>query len=74
MIGVYRCLFACSSTRFRKPWARWTWNQWDFHVLLTKVLDERMGERKTFTLKQLEELGAMKCGYGGIMGADLAPV
>lgn len=39
-------------------------DQWDFYVLPSRMLDEKMGKRQTITLKQLRELEAANCGYG----------
>lgn len=40
--------------------------QWDFYVLATKVLNEKMPNQKTITLSRLKALGADYCEYGDL--------
>ena len=37
--------------------------QWDFYILLTKVLDKECGNQKTISLKGIKKIGAVKCEY-----------
>lgn len=37
--------------------------QWDFYVVLTKLLDKKIGNQKTISLSSVEKLGAIKCSY-----------
>ena len=37
--------------------------QWDFYLIPTVVLDEKLGNQKTVTLNKLLEIGAKKCIY-----------
>jgi len=37
--------------------------QWDFYVLETKILDEKIGEQKTITLNSLLNLKPKKCNF-----------
>jgi len=38
-------------------------SQWDFYVLATRVLNEKVGEQKRISLSALQKLGAEKCSY-----------
>ena len=38
-------------------------SQWDFYLLPTSILDEKVGKQKTITLKRLQNIGAEKCLY-----------
>jgi len=40
--------------------------QWDFYVLATRVLDEKVGEQKSIVLSPLLKLEPTKCKYGEI--------
>lgn len=37
--------------------------QWDFYVVATKILNNKVGNQKTISLSSVEKLGAIKCGY-----------
>jgi hypothetical protein len=41
-------------------------DQWEFYVLRTAVLDEKLGGQKTLTLSGLLRLGPLKCEFGEI--------
>ena len=41
-------------------------SQWTFHVLRSRVLDERLGKQKTITLSSLLRLEPITCTYGEI--------
>ena len=43
--------------------------QWEFYVLATRVLDEKMPTQKTITMKSLLNLGARKVEYCGLNDA-----
>jgi hypothetical protein len=43
--------------------------QWEFHVLATQVLNDRLGEQKTLTLGSLLKLEPEKITHGGISEA-----
>ena len=43
--------------------------QWDFYVLPTGVLDEKLGKQKTLSLSKLKRLGPVKADYAGIKSA-----
>lgn len=38
-------------------------SQWDFYVLATHVLNEKVGEQKRISISALQKLGAEKCSY-----------
>lgn len=38
-------------------------SQWDFYLLPTSVLDEKVGKQKTITLNKLQNIGAEICPY-----------
>lgn len=38
-------------------------SQWDFYLLPTAILDEKVGRQKTITLKRLQNIGAQRCPY-----------
>lgn len=38
-------------------------SQWDFYLLQTSVLDEKLGNNKTASLGKLQKIGAEKCPY-----------
>jgi hypothetical protein len=40
--------------------------QWDFYVLATRVLDEKVGKQKSITLSSMQKLEPTKCFFGGI--------
>jgi hypothetical protein len=40
--------------------------QWDFYVLATRVLDEKLGEQKSISLSSLLKLKPTKCMFGEI--------
>ncbi|PCI42793.1 MAG: hypothetical protein COB41_08795 [Proteobacteria bacterium] len=40
--------------------------QWEFYVLPTRALDERVGNQKTITLSSLLRLNPKQCGFGEI--------
>jgi hypothetical protein len=40
--------------------------QWDFYVLATSVLDEKVGKQKSITLSSLLQLMPSKCEFGDI--------
>lgn len=37
--------------------------QWDFYVVATKTLNNKIGNQKTISLSSVEKLGAIKCSY-----------
>jgi len=39
---------------------------WDFYVLSTKILDQKMNTQKTIGLNSLKNLDPAKCKYGGL--------
>ncbi len=41
-------------------------SQWEFYLLLTANLDEKVGMQKRITLSSLINIGAVKCRYGEI--------
>ena len=41
-------------------------NQWEFYVLATKVLDEKMPLQKTITLSKLKSLNVKQCNYDNL--------
>ena len=43
-------------------------NQWEFYVLPTKIINERMGEAKSISLKRLNNISEdiMPVGYNGL--------
>lgn len=54
------CLFACKDAEKANPLNT---NQWEFYVLSTKVLNDRIPTQKTITLNSLNLLGAEKVPY-----------
>ena len=38
-------------------------SQWDFYLLPTRILDEKLGKQKTVSLDKLMKIGAEKCLY-----------
>jgi hypothetical protein len=44
-------------------------HQWTFHVLSTRVLDQRMPQQKTISLSALRALEPIVCGYDGLADA-----
>ena len=54
------CLFACTDPAIANPLDL---NQWEFYVLNTKILDEKIPKQKTITLNSLLKLGASKTNY-----------
>ena len=44
-------------------------SQWDFYVLATSVLDEKLGNQKTLSLSRLKRLGPTLVEYSGISEA-----
>ncbi len=41
-------------------------DHWDFYIVPTKLLDEKLGDQKTINLKKLNSLNPIKCEYDGI--------
>jgi len=41
-------------------------DQWRFHVLSTRALDDNLGGQKTLALGRLAEIGAIECDFAGI--------
>jgi len=39
--------------------------QWDFYILPTRFLDEKLGNQKTLSLSRLKRLGPTKVEYSG---------
>lgn len=54
------CLFSCQDPSFANPLDL---SQWDFYVLSTNVLNERIPKQKTIGLTSLVRLGAEKVSY-----------
>jgi len=49
-------------------------SQWDFFLLSTKELDEKLWSQKTLSLKSLEKLNPQKCNFWNLKDTiDLAP-
>lgn len=46
-------------------------SQWEFHIVPTKVINERFGDRERVTLKCLQEAGITPVPYEGIRSAVL---
>ena len=60
------CLFACKDPIIANPLDM---AQWEFYVLRTKVLNERVPMQKTISLSSLRKLGAYKTDYAGLSNA-----
>lgn len=60
------CLFACTDGLKANPMDL---TQWEFYVLSTRVLDERVPRQKTITLSSLIRLGAKKVDFEGLKEA-----
>ena len=54
------CLFACKDSINSNPMDV---NQWEFYVLNTKTLDEKVPVQKTIGLNSLKKLGAVQTDY-----------
>lgn len=60
------CLFAAQDPNTANPLDI---NQWEFYILSTRTLNERIPAQKTIGLKSLLKLGAKKVPYAGISAA-----
>lgn len=54
------CLFSCQDPDIADPL---NLSQWDFYILSTKVLDERIPKQKTIGLSSLIRIGAKQVSY-----------
>ncbi len=43
-------------------------NQWEFYILSSKVLNEKIGDGKTISLERLLRLNAIKSNFEGLLG------
>ena len=57
------CLLACKDSNVINPMEL---NQWEFYVLPTCVLDERLGDQKSLSLSKLMKLNPMKAEYSNL--------
>lgn len=60
------CLFSCQDPSIADPL---NLSQWDFYVLSTNVLDERIPKQKTIGLASLVRLGAKQVSYPELAAA-----
>ena len=57
------CLFSESDRQRADPA---DFSQWQFYIVLTAVLNERLGDQRQISLQGLERIGAFKCSYSGL--------
>ena len=57
------CLFSCKDPSLANPLDL---TQWEFYILETKILDEKIPSQKTITLGSLKKLGAIQVTYSEI--------
>ena len=60
------CVFACTDPSIANPLDL---NQWEFYVLSTKILNDKIPKQKTITLRSLLKLGAVKTDYFNLASA-----
>ena len=60
------CLFACKDPAIANPLDV---HQWEFYVLSTQVMNDRVPDQKTISLRNLLALGAVKTDYNHIPSA-----
>lgn len=57
------CLFAATEREQADPMKL---DQWEFYIVPTKLIDEKLGEQGKISLQGIEKLGISKCGYNDI--------
>lgn len=60
------CLFAATDRAAADPMKL---NQWEFYIVPTKLINEKLGDRRKISLQGIERLGISKCGYSEIKSA-----
>lgn len=60
------CLFAATERERAYPMDL---NQWEFYIVPTKLINEKLGDRRKISLQGIERLGIYKCGYSEIKSA-----
>lgn len=57
------CLFAATERELADPMKL---DQWEFYIVPTKLINEKLGDQRKISLQGIERLGISKCGYNGI--------
>lgn len=57
------CLFAATERKQADPMKL---DQWEFYIVPTKLVNEKLGDQRTISLQGIERLGISKCGYSEI--------
>lgn len=57
------CLFAETERELADPMKL---DQWEFYIVPTKLINEKLGDQRKISLQGIERLGISKCGYNDI--------
>ena len=60
------CLFSEQDRSVANPMVL---DQWRFYIVLTRTIDDQLGDQRKISLKGLARIGAVECDYGGIRSA-----
>lgn len=60
------CLFAATERKHADPMKL---DQWEFYIVPTKLINEKLGDQRTISLQGIERLGISKCGCSEIKSA-----
>lgn len=60
------CLFAATERELADPMKL---DQWEFYIVPTSLINEKLGDQRKISLQGIERLGVSKCGYSEIKSA-----